>query len=81
MVKSFTTWSVIEIGEKFSKGPSLKRNKLRTFDSVVAKSTWNQDWFTEKDYDADELGRFPKTRAFQASKALIGDGYSTYWRA
>ncbi len=50
----------IEIGDTF-KNPKFRdaRGKLRTFDRVVANPMWNQDWFTEKDYDADELGRFP----------------------
>jgi type I restriction enzyme M protein len=50
----------IEIGDTF-KNPKFrsKTGKLRTFDRVVANPMWNQDWFTEADYDADELGRFP----------------------
>jgi type I restriction enzyme M protein len=50
----------IEIGDTF-KNPKFrdKRGKLRTFDRVVANPMWNQDWFTEADYDADELRRFP----------------------
>jgi type I restriction enzyme M protein len=50
----------IEIGDTF-KNPKFrdKRGKLRTFDRVVANPMWNQDWFTEADYDADELSRFP----------------------
>ena len=28
--------------------------RLRTFDRVVANPMWNQDWFTETDYDSDE---------------------------
>ncbi len=55
----------IEIGDTF-KHPKF-RNKaggLRTFDRVVANPMWNQDWFTEADYDADELGRFPKGAGF-----------------
>lgn len=50
----------IEIGDTF-KNPKFrdKRGKLRAFDRVVANPMWNQDWFTEADYDADELGRFP----------------------
>jgi type I restriction enzyme M protein len=49
----------IEIGDTF-KNPKFrtKAGKLRTFDRVVANPMWNQDWFTEADYDADELGRF-----------------------
>jgi type I restriction enzyme M protein len=50
----------IEIGDTF-KNPKLRdsRGKLRTFDRVVANPMWNQDWFTEADYDNDELDRFP----------------------
>jgi type I restriction enzyme M protein len=33
---------------------------------------WNQDWFTEKDYDADELDRFPKGAGFPGRKADWG---------
>ena len=40
------------------------KNGLQTFDRVVANPMWNQDWFTEKDYDADEFGRFPKGAGF-----------------
>jgi type I restriction enzyme M protein len=55
----------IEIGDTF-KNPKFrdKRGKLRTFDRVVANPMWNQDWFTEADYDADELGRFPSGAGF-----------------
>jgi len=55
----------IEIGDTF-KNPKFrdKRGKLRTFDRVVANPMWNQDWFTEGDYDADELGRFPAGAGF-----------------
>jgi type I restriction enzyme M protein len=49
----------IEIGDTFKNPKFRKRGKLRTFDRVVANPMWNQDWFTETDYDADELGRFP----------------------
>ena len=51
----------IEIGDTF-KNPRFraeKNGKLRTFDRVVANPMWNQDWFTEADYDNDELERFP----------------------
>ena len=51
----------IEIGDTF-KNPKFraeKNGKLRTFDQVVANPMWNQDWFTEVDYDNDELDRFP----------------------
>ncbi len=55
----------IEIGDTF-KNPKFrdKRGKLRTFDRVVANPMWNQDWFTEADYDDDELGRFPAGAGF-----------------
>lgn len=60
---------VIEIGDTFKKPKFLKRNKLRTFDRIVANPMWNQDWFTEKDYDADELGRFPKDAGFPGKQS------------
>ncbi len=55
----------IEIGDTF-KNPKFrdKRGRLRTFDRVVANPMWNQDWFTEADYDADELDRFPAGAGF-----------------
>lgn len=55
----------IEIGDTF-KNPKFKdkRGKLRMFDRVVANPMWNQDWFTEADYDHDELGRFPAGAGF-----------------
>ena len=55
----------IEIGDTF-KNPKLRdsRGKLRTFDRVVDNPMWNQDWFTEADYDNDELERFPSGAGF-----------------
>ena len=55
----------IEIGNTF-KNPKFRgsRGKLRTFDRVVANPMWNQDWFTETDYDNDELDRFPAGAGF-----------------
>ena len=55
----------IEIGDTF-KNPKFrsKAGNLRTFDRVVANPMWNQDWFTEADYDADELDRFPAGAGF-----------------
>ena len=55
----------IEIGDTF-KNPKLRdsRGKLRTFDRIVANPMWNQDWFTEADYDNDELDRFPSGAGF-----------------
>lgn len=54
----------IEIGDTFRHPKFRKGKKLRTFDRVVANPMWNQDWFTEADYDADELDRFPKGAGF-----------------
>ena len=55
----------IEIGDTF-KTPKFRDSKgaLRTFDRVVANPMWNQSWFSEADYDADELGRFPSGAGF-----------------
>ncbi len=55
---------VIEIGDTFKNPKFRVKNGLQTFDRVVANPMWNQDWFTEKDYDADEFGRFPKGAGF-----------------
>ncbi|MGJ3244098.1 MAG: N-6 DNA methylase [Opitutales bacterium] len=49
----------IEIGDTFKNPKFRTGGKLRSFDRVVANPMWNQDWFTEADYDADELNRFP----------------------
>jgi type I restriction enzyme M protein len=55
----------IEIGDTF-KNPKFrdKSGKIRTFDRAIANPMWNQDWFTEADYDADELERFPAGAGF-----------------
>ena len=55
----------IEIGDTFKK-PWFKNSvgKLRTFDRVVANPMWNQDWFTETDYDNDKFDRFPPGAGF-----------------
>ncbi len=55
----------IEIGDTF-KNPKFRDSKgrLRTFDRVVANPMWNQDWFTEADYDNDEFDRFPPGAGF-----------------
>lgn len=59
----------IEIGDTF-KNPKFRENSgLKTFDRVVANPMWNQDWFTEKDYDADEFGRFPKGAGFPGKQS------------
>jgi len=55
----------IEIGDTF-KNPKFrdKSGKIRTFDRAIANPMWNQDWFTEADYDADDLNRFPAGAGF-----------------
>lgn len=62
----------IEIGDTFRHPKFRKGNRLQTFDRVVANPMWNQTEFTEKDYDADELGRFPKGAGFPGNKADWG---------
>ena len=62
----------IEIGNTFKSPKFRVNNHLQTFDRVVANPMWNQDWFTEKDYDADELDRFPKGAGFPGGKADWG---------
>ncbi len=59
----------IEIGDTFKAPKFLTKNKLRQFDRVVANPMWNQDWFTEGDYDADEYGRFPKGAGFPGKQS------------
>jgi len=62
----------IEIGDTF-RNPKFRRdNHLQTFDRVVANPMWNQNWFTEKDYDNDELDRFPKGAGYPGNKADWG---------
>lgn len=62
----------IEIGDTFRNPKFRKGNRLQTFDRVVANPMWNQTGFSEKDYDADELGRFPKGAGFPGNKADWG---------
>lgn len=62
----------IEIGDTFRKPQFRKNNRLQTFDRVVANPMWNQTWFTEKDYDNDELERFPRGAGYPGSKADWG---------
>jgi len=59
----------IEIGDTFKNPIFRAHGKLRTFDRVVANPMWNQDWFTEKDYDADEFGRFPIGAGFPGKQS------------
>ena len=62
----------IQIGDTFRKPKFRKGNRLQTFDRVVANPMWNQTEFKEKDYDADELDRFPKGAGYPGSKADWG---------
>jgi type I restriction enzyme M protein len=62
----------IEIGDTFRNPKFRPGNRLQTFDRVVANPMWNQNWFTEKDYDNDELDRFPKGAGYPGNKADWG---------
>jgi type I restriction enzyme M protein len=62
----------IQIGDTFRNPKFRKGNRLQTFDRVVANPMWNQTEFKEKDYDADELDRFPKGAGFPGNKADWG---------
>ena len=67
----------IEIGDTFKNPKFRAGNRLQTFDRVVSNPMWNQDWFKEEDYDADELGRFPQGAGFPGSSRPTGAGRST----
>src|SRR5438093_740993 len=62
----------IQIGDIFRKPKFRQGNRLQTFDRVVANPMWNQNEFKEKDYDADELDRFPKGAGYPGNKADWG---------
>jgi type I restriction enzyme M protein len=62
----------IQIGDTFRNPKFRDGNRLKLFDRVVANPMWNQTEFKEKDYDADELDRFPKGAGFPGSKADWG---------
>ncbi len=62
----------IQIGDTFRKPKFRSGHRLRTFDRVVANPMWNQTEFREKDYDADELDRFPKGAGYPGGKADWG---------
>jgi type I restriction enzyme M protein len=62
----------IQIGDTFRKPKFRQGNRLQTFDRAVANPMWNQTEFKEKDYDADELDRFPKDAGFPGNKADWG---------
>jgi len=59
----------IEIGDTFRNPKFREGGKLQTFDRVVANPMWNQNWFTEQDYDNDELGRFPQGAGFPGKQS------------
>jgi type I restriction enzyme M protein len=48
----------IEIGNTMTNPKFRDGNKLKKFDIVVANPMWNQDIFTEQDYEKDEFDRF-----------------------
>ena len=54
----------IEIGDTFKNPQFRSSGRLRTFDRVIANPMWNQNWFSEADYDADEWNRFPAGAGF-----------------
>jgi type I restriction enzyme M protein len=62
----------IQIGDTFRNPKFRDGKRLKTFDRVVANPMWNQTEFKEKDYDADELDRFPKGAGFPGGKADWG---------
>ncbi len=62
----------IQIGDTFRKPKFRQGSRLQTFDRVVANPMWNQSEFKEKDYDADELNRFPKGAGYPGGKADWG---------
>src|SRR5438876_3281202 len=59
----------IEIGDTFKNPKFHVANRLQTFDRVVSNPMWNQDWFKEEDYDADEWGRFPQGAGFPGAQS------------
>ncbi|MBN1548157.1 MAG: N-6 DNA methylase [Syntrophaceae bacterium] len=59
----------IEIGDTFRTPKFRDKGRLQTFDRVVANPMWNQNWFTEHDYDNDELGRFPQRAGFPGKQS------------
>lgn len=59
----------IEIGDTFRNPKFRDRGKLQAFDRVVANPMWNQNWYAEKDYDNDELGRFPQGAGFPGKQS------------
>jgi type I restriction enzyme M protein len=60
---------IIEIGDTFKNPKFRAGHRLKTFDRVVSNPMWNQAWFKEEDYDADELGRFPQGAGFPGAQS------------
>jgi type I restriction enzyme M protein len=59
----------IEIGDSFKNPKFRSGNRLQTFDRVVSNPMWNQNWYKEEDYDADEMGRFPQGAGFPGAQS------------
>jgi type I restriction enzyme M protein len=59
----------IEIGDTFKDPKFRAGNRLQAFDRVISNPMWNQDWFKETDYDADEWGRFPQGAGFPGGQS------------
>ena len=59
----------IELGDTFKNPKFRQRGKLKTFDRIVTNPMWNQDWWSENDYDADEFGRFPTGAGFPGKQS------------
>jgi len=59
----------IEIGDTFRSPKFRDSGKLSTFDRVIANPMRNQNWYTEQDYDNDELGRFPQGAGFPGKQS------------
>ena len=58
-----------KIGDTFKNPKFRAGNRLQTFDRAVSNPMWNQNWFKEDDYDADELGRFPQGAGFPGAQS------------
>ena len=59
----------IEIGDAFRSPKFRDGGRLGVFDRVVANPMWNQNWYTEQDYDHDELSRFPAGAGFPGKQS------------
>lgn len=59
----------IELGDTFHNPKFRANGRLRTFPRIVTNPMWNQDWFTENDYDADEFDRFPTGAGFPGKQS------------